>query len=417
MNYSFMPIWSYFKIYYLNFKSILLIILSSWGVYSTAQIKKTSNFILGTEFASFVSLPAKDNHDLPLIFDFLFIPNIDFKLIDNLYLGANFEYSFGYIDGEPLPSQKSIGLQTKYFFYPFNHSYKLSKINFLIESGYRRSNYYRDVTQPYGLGLTDNLNSPYFNVSASANIRLFPRFYMNGGYQFLYFPINKSQMRGSKLAFSYHFNEEIEKKPMKQLEVEKQLNNKPADNETKIKFANTLVYSSSFTYIFDSQTKTYDGKYNIYHEKTWANGLSLNLNKSLYFGFDYLYMWTSGSAYDDIKSNNNYYLYGLKFQYDFIPQYRDMLFAEASISYGNYCTYGKLDPYKLDGLVYLGMGVGYDLPITKMLAFRMGFNNYLILNRVEEKYNFTQYILGLAIKFNREENRPRYDWKGVLFRR
>lgn len=398
-------------------KSALTILFFSVCLFLNAQITKTSNIVLGSEIGGILWLPAKGNDTSPLFLHFTFVPHLDFKLIDNLYLGANFEYGTGYNDGEPLPVIKSIGLQTKYFFYPFNHSHKLSKINFMIESGYRRSNYYRDVTQPYGLGLTDKLNSPYYNVSASANIRLFPRFYMNGGYQFFYFPINKSQMHGRKLAFSYHFNEEIEKKPMKQLEVEKQHKIKPAVSETKIKFANTLVYSSSFTYIFNSKTISFDDKYNVYHEKTWANSLALNLNKSLYFGIDYLYMWTSGSAYENIISNNNYYLYGLKFQYDFIPQYRDMLFAEASLSYGNYCTCGKLDPYKLDGLVYLGMGVGYDLPITKMLAFRMGFNNYLILNKVEGKYNFTQYILGLAIKLNREENRPRYDWKGVLFRR
>jgi hypothetical protein len=43
------------------------------------------------------------------------------------------------------------------------------------------------------------------------------------------------------------------------------------------------------------------------------------------------------------------------------------------------------------------MGLGYDLPIKKIrnLYLDLSFISYAILNNIEERYLYTQYIIGL----------------------
>jgi len=169
-----------------------------------------------------------------------------------------------------------------------------------------------------------------------------------------------------------------------------------------LKFAERFLYSTSFVWI---PTQGYY-KENWLHEFTWYNSLSLNINKSIYVGIHYLMIFTKGSVIYNESPIENYNVYGLVFQYDFLPRFENRLFIETSINKGNYCTRSDDDPYKLSDLSYWGLGIGYDFPLYKRVSFRVGFTNYSILNKVKDKTNFTQYVLGLNVNLGKNSYRP-----------
>jgi len=178
--------------------------------------------------------------------------------------------------------------------------------------------------------------------------------------------------------------------------------NTQQNKSSYLKFGERFLYSTSFVWIAN---KGYYKEY-WHHEFTWYNSLSLNINKSIYIGIHYLMMFTKGSVLYLDKPGETYGIYGLVLQYDFLPGFENRLFFESSINKGDYCTCGNDDPYRLSDLTYLGLGFGYDFPLYKRISFRIGFTNYLILETVKEKYNFTQYVLGVNINLGKNSYRP-----------
>lgn len=168
-----------------------------------------------------------------------------------------------------------------------------------------------------------------------------------------------------------------------------------------LKFGERILYSTSFVWIADNGYY----KENWQHIFTWYNGISLNVGKSLYVGVHYLAIHTKGSVIYTDKESENYKVYGLVLQYDFFPRFENRLYLESSINKGDICSCGNDDPYKVPDLLYLGIGFGYDFPIYKRLTFRMGFTNYSILSKIKDKYNFTQYVLGLNVNLSKNTYR------------
>jgi len=100
---------------------------------------------------------------------------------------------------------------------------------------------------------------------------------------------------------------------------------------------------------------------------------------------------------------------GVFYQYDLIAASKHEFYPEISINYGNYCTCGDLDPFKLDGIVYIGYGAGWDFHIYKNFYLDTGFMWYSPINAKKKLppdtyvYSMSQYILGISYRFSNEK--------------
>ncbi len=143
----------------------------------------------------------------------------------------------------------------------------------------------------------------------------------------------------------------------------------------------TVIFGSSLTYIWD------DYNNHIFQEYTWNVNGAISLNKRLFLGAQVLTIFNS-----KIKNDwNNFYIYGLFGQFDCIPKQKIRLFIETSINHGNYCTSGEFDPFKKNNLYYIGYGLGSDIPLNFLsdkLFLDLSFLNYIILNKIDDKYNY-----------------------------
>ncbi len=160
-------------------------------------------------------------------------------------------------------------------------------------------------------------------------------------------------------------------------------------------FFKTIVFGSSITYIWDNYNN------HIFQEYTWNVNGAISLHKQLFLGVQVLTIFNSS-----IKNDwNNFYMYGLFGQFDFFPKQKFRLFIETSINNGNYCTCSNLDPYLKNNLLYIGFGLGSDIPLkflSDKLFLDISFYNYLILNKIKTKYNYTQYIIGINYHFGKK---------------
>jgi len=243
---------------------------------------------------------------------------------------------------------------------------------------------------------------------------LVDKLYLVTGYRLIYYNYNDKIQKGPKLGIEYHFGEKREKKlnnNIRELFILNKNKSKSKKNiNSYLSFSQRFEYLTSFTYLFQyGQYKEFK-----YKEYTWYNSISINLNKSFYFGLQYLNIFTNGSIIEKQNTKTHYYLFGMKMLYDFLPHYEDKLFIETSINIGNFCTCGDYDPYKKRDLYYFGLSFGYDYPIFKRLALRFGFSNYVILNKIEDKYNYTQYTLGLNFNLGKKYNKKHIKFHELL---
>jgi len=165
-------------------------------------------------------------------------------------------------------------------------------------------------------------------------------------------------------------------------------------------FGKTFIVGTSLTFIPEIENDPSLSQYNFF-EYTWNLNAAVSISKRIYTGVQALTIFTNGSRVE----NNTYFIMGLFGQFNFIPKQKFRFFAELSINTGNYCTCGNLDPFRVENLVYFGWGGGFDLPmkfLSKNLYLDLSFVAYLILNDVENKYGFTQYILGINYRFGKQ---------------
>ncbi len=163
---------------------------------------------------------------------------------------------------------------------------------------------------------------------------------------------------------------------------------------------NSFTAGTSLTYIWEGEINgdKYTGapREFIYNEYTWNINFATSLSKSFQLGIQVLNIYTSGTRIENEYNK----IYGMFVQYDFLYRtpYSVKMFIDMSINRGDFCTAGFSDPYTKKGLWYHGMGGGVELPlkmISKKLFVDLSLYNYMILNKIEKKYNFTQYIIGL----------------------
>lgn len=185
--------------------------------------------------------------------------------------------------------------------------------------------------------------------------------------------------------------------------VAENLKNNPRNKKANFisHFGERFIFGTSYTYI--KNTSSFDQLLK-YREFTWNIDAAINLNSHWYVGISYKDIRTNGSSvFYNRNEKRNYFLVGVFTQYDFLPQKRYRLFAQLSGNYGNYCTCGFDDPYKKEDLYYLGFGLGFDYPILDWLSVDVAFNGYSLLEKIENAYTYTQYVIGLNIDLLRRK--------------
>jgi len=123
-----------------------------------------------------------------------------------------------------------------------------------------------------------------------------------------------------------------------------------------------------------------------FFEFSWTLNAAIPLNK-FHLGTNFYLVHTRGGW---SGQNNYYYLAGVFSQYNFLkPKYKSRLYAELSFNTGNYCTCGNRDPYRKDGLYYIGIGGGWDIKLSERWHIDLAFLSYNILNKIKNEYGYT----------------------------
>lgn len=147
------------------------------------------------------------------------------------------------------------------------------------------------------------------------------------------------------------------------------------------------------SYFYDSQAD-----FHRYHEITIGAKGGLNVFRSLFLGVEANVIFGRSSLF----GNNNYFLKGGFLQYDILPNRKLRAYFESSLTHGNYCTCGTLDPYPKEGLLYIGYGGGMAVPI-KESGFQIegSFMMHTIINEPRPKSNYNIFRIGGSYIFGK----------------
>ena len=145
-----------------------------------------------------------------------------------------------------------------------------------------------------------------------------------------------------------------------------------------------FISGTSLTYIWDTEP-------HLYQEWTFSFNMAFPFKERFRFGINTFSIFTKSP----LSGENRYFLFGGFSQFDFFPKEKYRFYAELSLYHGNYCTCEPDDPYKKPGLIYLGIGGGFDLAIRNDLHLDLAFLNHQILDRVKSSYAYTQYVIGI----------------------
>jgi hypothetical protein len=332
----------------------------------------------------------------------------------NLSFGLNSYYNFMKSDIIPsLPPVYGVGPYIKYI-YPKTFKFKFfKKISFFSEVIYRRNNFVMNdeipVYETDYLTLSfpeknTNLNYSSILLNNGLIIDLGKNFNFNFYGHYMYF-FEGSQKFFPRFSFSYMLRNKTEEEILKEQErkirkEEKGIEKKIKKDEPNTHFLNHFTAGTSLTYIWNSNSDDYPEGENFYEEYTWNVNFAVSLNKRFNLGIQLMNLFTKGTHVED----EHYMIYGLFTQFDFLPEKRTNLFLETSFSRGDYGTCGHLDPYRINNLWYNGLGGGIEFPvrtISENLFIDLSFMNYIILNKIQTKYNYTQYIVGLNYHFGK----------------
>ncbi len=163
-------------------------------------------------------------------------------------------------------------------------------------------------------------------------------------------------------------------------------------------FGKELIVGANYTFKFDIDPDLYT---EWYLQHVLNTNIAVSITKHYYLGISYFGIATRDGYFPNNK--HRFSMTGIFNQFQFFKWPNGHMHAEVSGHYGNFCSCGLEDPYKLEGLFYIGYGGGAELKIYKGLFLDVGFYNYNILSDVPRKYNNTQYVIGLNYHFGRKE--------------
>ncbi len=167
-------------------------------------------------------------------------------------------------------------------------------------------------------------------------------------------------------------------------------------------FANYLIIGSSFTCKpFSEYTHNQNHRKFVFVENTWNFNAGIRLSRKFFLGTQMFHIFT----HDKVAAQKDYHaMYGLFLQYNLLRNEQHRLFPEISLNYGNF--YSHRDDFLIhkNNVFHVGYGIGYDLPISpiKNLYLDLSFIFYSSLNNNPKKDLFTQYIIGLNYRINRQ---------------
>lgn len=166
-------------------------------------------------------------------------------------------------------------------------------------------------------------------------------------------------------------------------------------------FFKKFEIGTSLTYIWDAEDAAAGYRYD---EFSWNLNAKVSVSKRLYFGVQAIPIHTKNRK-GGYVTNENYTFVGLLSMFKFIDSEDFSFHIEMSLNRSNMFHSLITDPSKKPGINYIGYGLGGDIALTKKSGSRLflewGFYNYSILNKIDFKSNYTQYILGLNYHFGK----------------
>jgi hypothetical protein len=353
------------------------------------QVTKLAPFIFGIESGGQLLVPYKPGNGFPTAYDLMFKPFMNFKIVDNFYLGASYSYEFGKYNNIRTPTLNAIGPQALIILNPF---YKKSNYSnrflFEFQLQYMLSDYYPDSQQQFGIKKTDLFDSGYFDVSLTCDFNMYKSIYLNFGYQYLYYTYNNKFRKSPKLALQYHFGERRIK------------NIKPKEKENKSigifdfhyllreNFLDFCSINFTYSYIFDNSVE---------NEIMTLSSVNLALKTALLEGLEI------GYSYSLLFQKNNeqreqFFLHGPFIDINlFKTKNINRGFLSSGFYFGNYnmCTDGN--PEKKDGLRYVRLGFGYEHKFfIKNLFFKFHADKYLAVNCGTESSSYLFPFAGFS---------------------
>lgn len=248
----------------------------------------------------------------------------------------------------------------------------------------------------------------WLRPAIGADIRLKPNFYLEMSFRqqwYLNVPAEHS-VWGGTIGLNYIHDPEGKYKGLrKPIERKHQdvlrFRARDKKDSTQVRPFSKLILGTNLTYIWDAAYVNGNRiRGNTFHELTLHVNVATPLSQRFRLGFDYLRQFFR----DPFAGSDRSWMAGPWLQFNFLgPKWKsrysgkalDRIFLEIGGYKGNYCTCDPDNPYRLEGLNYIGFGGGVDLKLKPWLHLDLAFTNYQILNRVVGKYNYTQYILGL----------------------
>jgi len=172
-------------------------------------------------------------------------------------------------------------------------------------------------------------------------------------------------------------------------------------------FGKTFVLGGSYTRMADVNGDKYLG-FHYYNENTINLNAMMSLTKKFWVGLQVKPIFTK--QYINGTINKSIYNFnGLFTQFDFVNKNGFRIYVETSLNSSDYCSCAKEnpwdDPIRKKGLLLWGGGGGLELNLNpkkgKNIYLELAFFNYVILQKIPYRYNYTQYILGLNYKFGK----------------
>lgn len=153
-----------------------------------------------------------------------------------------------------------------------------------------------------------------------------------------------------------------------------------------------IIAGTSLTYIKNKDKSPNAIEGDAFREYSWNINVATHISNRFRLGINTIQIFTKSPS----EGKNNYYLLGAFVQYEpFSPDKKSHFLLETGLMYGNYATLEPYNPYPREGLIYLDAGVTFEWKLLKNIYIETGFNVYPMLNKINGKYSYTQYVLGL----------------------
>ncbi|MFD1551546.1 hypothetical protein DNU06_03420 [Putridiphycobacter roseus] len=165
----------------------------------------------------------------------------------------------------------------------------------------------------------------------------------------------------------------------------------------KAYFGKRFEVGTSLTYFSDNGDQS--GIYK-YQEFSWNVNVKMSLSKRFSFGLQVIPILTK-TYKGGLSKKEPFNFYGFFVQGNVLTVQNFNFLLETSFNQSNMLQNILGEPKTEEGIYYWGFGGSAELYSKKRWGFEIGFYNYQILNKIEYKSNYTQYILGVNYRIGK----------------